>query len=158
MKILLFVFTCTALLILGSQEVYAQPGCRYSYGVSFECPDISGDTVVLGRVVRLTDIDRETGVHNDAKDLGGWPEGTVLIEVEQVFKGTAEAFIEFTVAGVFSFVDLPPGRYMIQVISRANGRSTSFYYPGVIYETDTLMIDLTVGQEMTGLLFKIPPH
>jgi carboxypeptidase family protein len=352
MKIFLFVFTCAVFLVPGSQEVSAQPGCRYSYPISLDCPDISSDTVVLGRVVRLTDIDRETGIHSDAKDLGGWPQGKVVVEVEEVFKGSADTFIEFTLdgscygpikvgskfivslyktpngysnphwgdvsymepsernkflnalralirgerlsklfgtvrgldglgpiegitviaekdgqkfeavtdtkgrydfrdlpdgeykvqpllapalrpaeidqmrhakpgdsatvdrgtlcgvrmdflaqhagvisgyiegpdgkpfdvstatlwrfdkeakisfrlgqpekePGVFSFVNLPPGRYMIQVISRANGRSTSFYYPGVIYETDTQMIDLTVGQELTGLVFRIPPH
>lgn len=353
MKTFLLAFTCIVLLVLAGHDVSAQPGCRYSYGLSLDCPDISGDTIVLGRVVRLTDIDRETGVHSDVKDLGSYPEGKVVIEVEEVLKGTADSLIEFTghggcygpievgrrhifnlnktpngytnphwsnpidhlrtgepekylnglralirgertswlfgtlraydgllpiegitvVAerdgekseavtdangryefrdlpdgeykvqpllapalrpaeisnirhakpgetaivhrsilcgarldfiaqhsgiisgrlegpdgkpfdvstatlwrfdkdakisyrfgkpqnepGVFTFVDLPAGRYMIQVISRGNGRSTSFYYPGVIYETDTQMIDLTVGQEMTGLVFKIPPH
>ena len=353
MKTFFFAFTCIVLLVLGSQDAVAQPGCRYSYGISLDCPDVSGDVVVLGRVVRLTDIDPENGVHIDAKDLGGYPRGKVVVEVEEVFKGTADSLIEFTVhpgcygpievgrrhifnlyktpdgytnphwsnsidhlrsgepdkflnslralirgerisqlfgtlkaydglgpiegitvvaekdgekfeavtdahgryefrdlpdgeykvqpllaparrpaeisdirhakpgdtaqihrsilcgvrldfiaqhggviggriegpdgkpfdvstaalwrfdkdakisyrlgkpqnePGVFSFVDLPAGRYMIQVISRGNGRSTSFYYPGVIYETDTQMIDLTVGQEMTGLVFKIPPH
>ena len=353
MKTFLFVFTCTVLLVLGSQEAVAQPTCRYSYPTSLDCPDVSGNTVVLGRVVRLTDIDRETGVQSETKDLGGFPQGKVVIAVEEVFKGSADAFIEFTVhgscygpiqegrkhifnlhktpngysnahwsntidhltpserdkflsahralirservstlfgtlraldgltpiegvtvvaekddvkveavtdatgryefrelpggeykvqpllapalrpakiseirhanpgdtasvhrdalcgvrldfiamhagvisgriegpdgkpfdvstatlwrfdkeakisfrqgvrqnePGAFSFVDLPSGRYMIQVITRANGRSLSFYYPGVVYEQDAQMIDLTVGQEMIGLVFILPFH
>jgi hypothetical protein len=353
MKTFLVAFTCTLLLFWAGHDAMAQPGCLHSYPVSLDCPDISGDAVVLGRVVRLTSIDREAGEQVERKSLDTFPQGKVVVAVEEVFKGSADAFIEFTVhggcygpiqvgskhifnfyktpngysnpkwsnsidhltpseldkflnghralirgervstlfgklraldgltpiegitvvaekddvkvealtdatgryefrelpegeykvqpllapalrpaeisdmrhakpgdtayirrdavcgvrldfiaqhagviggriegpdgkpfdvsiatlwrfdkeakisyrlgkpqnePGVFSFVDLPPGRYMIQVITRGNGRSTSFYYPGVIYETDTQMIDLTVGQEMTGLVFKLPPH
>ena len=82
-----------------AREAVAQTSCRYSYSISLDCPDISGDTVVLGRVVRLTDIDRETGAHSETKDLGGYPQGKVVIAVEEVFKGSADAFIEFTVHG-----------------------------------------------------------
>ena len=99
MKALLFAFTCAFLLVCSTLEAVAQPTCRYSYPLSLDCPDISGDTVVLGLVVQLTDIDTKTGEQSEAKDLGGFPSGKVVIAVEDVLKGSAEPTIEFTVYG-----------------------------------------------------------
>ena len=81
MKALFFALTCAVLLFCTAHELLAQPTCRYSYPMSLDCPDVSGDTVVLGRVVQLTDIDIETGIQSESKDLGGYPNGKVLCAV-----------------------------------------------------------------------------
>lgn len=96
MKALFFAFTCAVLLFSTTHEILAQT-CRYTYPISLDCPDVSGDTVVLGRVVQLTDIDIETGKLSESKDLGGYPNGKVVVAVEDVLKGSADTFIEFTV-------------------------------------------------------------
>lgn len=107
------MFCCT-------NEAVAQPTCRYSYPVALDCPNISGDTVVLGLVVQLIDIDIKTGEQSEAKDLGGFPSGRVVIAVEDVLKGSAEPTIEFTVQGCYGPIQ-EGRRHIFNFNKTANG-------------------------------------
>lgn len=88
---------CLLLLLLCSARAAAQPGgCRWTYPISLECPEISGHTVFLGRVLSLTELEATSG--NDAPtDLVTlMPRSRAVVAIEQLFKGEAGAVIELT--------------------------------------------------------------
>lgn len=59
--------------------------------------------------------------------------------------------------GNFAFVNLPPGRYLIEVIMPGDGRSWPvLYYPGVVYQKDASVIDLKPGEKLADLVVKLP--
>lgn len=59
--------------------------------------------------------------------------------------------------GNFSFVNLQPGRYILEIILPGDGRSWPvLYYPGVVYQKDARVIDLKPGEKLTGLVVNLP--
>lgn len=59
--------------------------------------------------------------------------------------------------GNFSFVNLPPGRYLVEITVPGDERGTpTFYYPGVVYQKDARVINLAAGAKVTDIVIKIP--
>lgn len=84
--------------------------------------------------------------------------GAVLYRYEGDSRSLYREYVRQLEPGAFSFVDLQPGRYLIIVnIPGKPGHSPGFFYPGVVYEKDAQIIDLTEGQQVTGLILKLPP-
>lgn len=130
MKRFFFAAVCT-LLLSCPIEAAAQPTCAFSYPVSLDCPDSSGDTVVLGRVATLTHINPQTGEESQTRALGFYPRGRVVAAVEEVFKGSAGAVIEFTVHGG-CYGPIEEGRRYIFNIYRTSGGYTNQRWSGTL--------------------------
>ena len=95
------------------------------------------------------------------EDAEGKPIHSSSATLWRLDKGTKVPFkqsVAQTEYGPFEFADVPPGLYLIEIIKvGTDGPWRSFYYPGVVQEKDALIINLTEGQKLSGLLFKLPP-
>lgn len=87
----------SCVLLLCAVEASAQPTCFVSYRISPACPLIDGDVVLLGRVLSLTTVNRQTGDRAESKVLSGYLHGEAIVEVEELFKGEACAVLKFRI-------------------------------------------------------------
>ena len=95
----------------------------------------------------------------DAEGKPVYPESAILYKLDEKSKYPYKHDRFQNEPATFSFVDIPPGRYIIEVTTvRLDRPWPSFYYPGVSDEKEAVIIELVGGQEVSGLVFKLPPH